>query len=109
MYALINIRMDAPGRLRRFHGIRTEWGFDRFIPLSTFNDAENGYLVDDACVFGAEVFVHNFERITTGRGECLSMVEEPVSRKHLWRIENFSKLDSEFKESHILYSGDKKW
>ncbi|KAH9687477.1 TRAF-like family protein [Citrus sinensis] len=45
------------GKERRFHGLKLEWGFDQFIPLEEFNDASNGYLLGDTCVFGAEVLV----------------------------------------------------
>ncbi|CAL5359409.1 unnamed protein product [Camellia sinensis] len=47
---------DANGKVRRFHRMKTEWGFAQLLPLSTFNDADNGYLICDTCVFGAEVF-----------------------------------------------------
>ncbi|GMJ00767.1 hypothetical protein HRI_003745900 [Hibiscus trionum] len=41
---------------RRFYEMRTKWGFSQFFSQETFNDAANGYLVDDCCTFGAEVF-----------------------------------------------------
>ncbi|KAF2294675.1 hypothetical protein GH714_014854 [Hevea brasiliensis] len=53
---------DAKGKVRRFRGAKTEWGFDKLVSLSAFNDASNGYLVDDCCIFGAEIFV--IERTT---------------------------------------------
>ena len=62
--------IDAMGKERRFNGVKLEWGFDKFIPLEAFNDASNGYFVDDTCVFGAEVFVKERNII---KGECLSM------------------------------------
>ncbi|KAH9687468.1 TRAF-like family protein [Citrus sinensis] len=64
------IPQDAMGNERRFHGLKLEWGFDQFIPLKEFNDASNGYLVGDTCVFGAEVFVKERNIV---KGECLSM------------------------------------
>ncbi|KAI3676886.1 hypothetical protein L1987_86500 [Smallanthus sonchifolius] len=42
---------------RRFHRLRTQWGFDQFISLKEFADSNNGYLLGDNCVFGAEVYV----------------------------------------------------
>ncbi|XP_015900092.1 uncharacterized protein LOC107433325 isoform X2 [Ziziphus jujuba] len=95
------------GRERRFHGLKLEWGFDQFIPLKAFNDASNGFLVDDTCVFGAEVFVCK-ER-STGKGECLSMIKDAVMNKHVWRVENFSKLDAECNDSKTFNAGDHKW
>ncbi|KAH9753446.1 hypothetical protein KPL71_015073 [Citrus sinensis] len=48
---------DIMGKERRFNGLKHVWGFDKFIPLRAFNDASNGYLVEDTCVFEAEVLV----------------------------------------------------
>ncbi|XP_059654607.1 ubiquitin C-terminal hydrolase 12-like [Cornus florida] len=60
------------GQVRRFHSMKTEWGFDQFLSLDAFNNRSNGYLVNDCCVFGAEVFVIKY----AGKGECLSMKKE---------------------------------
>ncbi|ESR46024.1 hypothetical protein CICLE_v10003625mg [Citrus x clementina] len=67
---------------RRFNGVKLEWGFDQFIPLEAFNDASNGYLVDDTCVFVAEF---------------------------VWMVENFSKLDERRQESQVFCAGEHKW
>ncbi|KAK1591646.1 hypothetical protein Q3G72_010983 [Acer saccharum] len=95
---------------KRFHGLKLEWGIDQFLPLNAFDDASNGYLVEDTCVFGVEVFVIK-ERIT-GKGECLSLIKDPLSIKHVWKIENFSESDSyyirECFESKAFVSGDQK-
>ncbi|KAF2294679.1 hypothetical protein GH714_014993 [Hevea brasiliensis] len=63
---------DAKEKIRRFRGAKTKWGFDKLVSLNAFNEASNGYLVDDCCILGAEIFV--IER--TGKeekGKCLSM------------------------------------
>ncbi|PIM98004.1 Ubiquitinyl hydrolase 1 [Handroanthus impetiginosus] len=39
---------------RRFHGLKVEEGFDKFMFHVASKDPANGYLVDDTCVFGAE-------------------------------------------------------
>uniref|UniRef100_A0A5B6YTY4 MATH domain-containing protein n=1 Tax=Davidia involucrata TaxID=16924 RepID=A0A5B6YTY4_DAVIN len=98
---------DTVGGGKRFHRMKLEWGFDQFVALKTFNDASNGYLVDDTCVFGAEVFVCK-ER-STHKGECLSMVKDAIPYKHTWKIENFSKLDAECYDSNTFNAGDHKW
>ncbi|KAF2294674.1 hypothetical protein GH714_014832 [Hevea brasiliensis] len=78
---------DAKGKVRRFRGAKTEWGFDKLVSLSAFNDASNGYLVDDCCIFGAEIFV--IERTT--KGECVSIVKELAnSNTYTWKIQKFS-------------------
>ncbi|GAY57502.1 hypothetical protein CUMW_179940 [Citrus unshiu] len=66
------ILQDAMGKERRFHVLKLEWGFDQFIPLEEFNDASNGYLVGDTCVFGAELSVKERNKC---KGECLSMTK----------------------------------
>ncbi|ESR46022.1 hypothetical protein CICLE_v10003151mg, partial [Citrus x clementina] len=85
---------DAIGKERRFNGLKLEWGFDQFIPLKAFNDASNGYLVEDTCVLGAE---------------CLSMEKYAYSSKYVWKVENFSKLDKGRQESQVFCAGNQKW
>ncbi|KAH9685454.1 TRAF-like family protein [Citrus sinensis] len=48
---------DAKAPMRRFDRRKGEWGFGKFLDLATFNEPSNGYLVDESCVFGAEVYV----------------------------------------------------
>ena len=91
---------------RRFNGLKLEWGFDQFISHKAFNEASNGYLVEDTCVFGAEVFVK--ER-NIGKGECLSMEKFTYSSKYVWKVENFSKLDTRYEESQVFGAGNHKW
>ncbi|XVE65469.1 hypothetical protein DITRI_Ditri08aG0002300 [Diplodiscus trichospermus] len=101
------IVQDAKDKERRFHSLKHQWGFDQFIPIRKFNDVSNGFLLDDTCVFGAEVFVT--KEIRSEKGECLSMIKDTVSSKHVWKIENFSKLTSEYHESQQFFAGDQKW
>ncbi|OWM63255.1 hypothetical protein CDL15_Pgr010655 [Punica granatum] len=42
--------------------MKLESGFDQLIPLKTFTDSRNGYLEDDTCILGAEVFVSKERR-----------------------------------------------
>ena len=98
--------IDASGKERRFNGLKLEWGFDQFIPLIAFNDASNGYLVEDTCVFGAEVFVKERNMV---KGECLSMEKYAYSSKYVWKVENFSKLDKGRQESQVFCAGNQKW
>ncbi|XP_010487620.1 PREDICTED: MATH domain and coiled-coil domain-containing protein At3g58220-like isoform X2 [Camelina sativa] len=95
------------GKERRFHAVKREWGFDKFIPTGTFSDESNGYLIEDTCMFGADVFVSKERR--SGRGECFSMIKDANSTKHVWKIENFSKLDKESYDSNAFFAGDRKW
>ncbi|KAB1200358.1 Ubiquitin carboxyl-terminal hydrolase 12 [Morella rubra] len=95
---------DANGEVRLFHAMKTEWGFARFLSLSTFGDALNGYLVDDSCVFGAEVFVIK----CTGEGECLSSLSSPITSSSTWEIEKFSTLSEEYLMKELRV-GDRQW
>ncbi|XP_028055710.1 uncharacterized protein LOC114259874 [Camellia sinensis] len=70
--------------------MKTEWGFAQLLPLSTFNDADNGYLICDTCVFGAEVCVINY----TSRGQSINILKER-NNTYTWKIDNFSSLDGE--------------
>ncbi|KAM1961527.1 hypothetical protein COP2_022179 [Malus domestica] len=54
-----------------------------------------------------EVFVPK-ER-STGKGECLSLVKDPIMYKNTWRIDNVSKLDAESYDSKTFIAGDQKW
>ncbi|TYG99652.1 hypothetical protein ES288_A10G212200v1 [Gossypium darwinii] len=98
---------DAKEKSRRFHRLKHQWGFDQLIPIRSFNDVSNGYLLDDTCVFGAEVFIT--KETSSGRAECLSVMKDAIGCKHVWKIENFSKLESEYSESQAFFSGDQKW
>uniref|UniRef100_A0A6N2LR46 Protein kinase domain-containing protein n=1 Tax=Salix viminalis TaxID=40686 RepID=A0A6N2LR46_SALVM len=53
--------------------IKNKWGFPQMLSLSIFNNASNGYLIGDSCVFGVEVFVIKNE----GKGEHFSMIKDP--------------------------------
>ncbi|KAH9753429.1 TRAF-like family protein [Citrus sinensis] len=102
------ILQDAMGKERRFHVLKLEWGFDQFIPLEEFNDASNGYLVGDTCVFGAEVLVKERNKC---KGECLFLAKltSASNYKHVWKIENFSKLEAKLYESEVFVAGNQKW
>ncbi|KAJ4721568.1 Ubiquitin carboxyl-terminal hydrolase 12 [Melia azedarach] len=99
---------DALEKEKCFHEMKLEWGFDEFIHLKQFNDTCNGYLVDDTCVFGAEVFVTK-ETISSGKGQCFSMITDAHSSKHVWKIENFSKLNAQSYDSEVFEAGGQKW
>ncbi|KAG5596725.1 hypothetical protein H5410_037957, partial [Solanum commersonii] len=65
------------------------WGLAKFLSHDTFKEASNGYLVDDKCVVGAEIFVVQRQAI----GECLSMVKSNSSFKRELKICNLSNLN----------------
>ncbi|KAJ4723241.1 Ubiquitin carboxyl-terminal hydrolase 12 [Melia azedarach] len=99
------IVQDRIGKEKKFHGLKREWGFDEFISLEDFNDASNGYLVEDTCVFGVEVFVKERNIV---KGECLSVIKNITSFKHVWKIADFSWWGS-YKESKLFTGGNHEW
>ncbi|PIA36143.1 hypothetical protein AQUCO_03400211v1, partial [Aquilegia coerulea] len=102
---------DAKVTGKRFHAMKTAWGFDQFIALKTFNDTSNGYLINDDCVLGAEVYV--CQEKSRGNVERLSMIKGATLCKNTWKIENFTKLEKaslkECLESEPFPAGDHKW
>ncbi|CAK9136448.1 unnamed protein product [Ilex paraguariensis] len=98
---------DTRRKGRRFYGMKLEWGFDRFIPLTVFSNPDNGYLVNDTCVFGAEVFVYQEKK--KAKEESLLMMKDAIKYKHTWKIEKFSKLDKGCEDSDTFNAGDQKW
>ncbi|KAG8366333.1 hypothetical protein BUALT_Bualt17G0068900 [Buddleja alternifolia] len=105
---LLNQKLDnflsLRGRIRRFHAVNPEWGFSKFISKKSFTDPCNGYLVDDNCVFGAEVFVIKSQ----GAVECLSNLKPGNPYKHSINISNFSKLGNLWNSENFVL-GDRTW
>ncbi|EYU40999.1 hypothetical protein ABFS82_07G096600 [Erythranthe guttata] len=93
------------GITRRFLGVKPQWGFSKFISKKFLTDSSNGYLVNDSCVFGAEVYVVKKEAFTT---ECLSLKNFEIPYKRDWKIPNFSKLGHVW-DSEQFSAGGHKW
>ncbi|XVE76887.1 hypothetical protein DITRI_Ditri13aG0016400 [Diplodiscus trichospermus] len=99
------LTIEDAGAVKRFHQMKTEWGFDQLLLLECFNDASNGYLVNDSCIFGAEVFVIEYKAYW----EELSMIKQPAGNPISFKIENFSKLDKECYDSPLQSVAGFKW
>ncbi|GMI78953.1 hypothetical protein like AT3G17380 [Hibiscus trionum] len=89
---------------RRFYEMKSEWGISQFLSQKTFNDAANGYLVDDCCTFGAEIF----EIQRTLKLEK-SVLKKPSGGTITWKVDNFSKLDQNSYKSPVVSIDDIKW
>ena len=63
---------------------RTLTPLDKVIPLKTFKDASNGYLVDDTCVFGVEVF--DGKQRSMDKGECLQLIKDSITNEYQWIV-----------------------
>ena len=97
---------EAKGAFKLFDNLRTEHGCSQLISLDELNDPCNGYLVNDCCVFGVEVFVI---QPSFGNEETLNMVKEPNGRTYTWSIKNFSKLNDNLQYSNEFIVGGRKW
>ncbi|KAL3641564.1 hypothetical protein CASFOL_012379 [Castilleja foliolosa] len=90
------------GREQRFHALKQEWGFKKFISKKDLTNPSNGFIVDDKCVFGAEVFVNK-------NTECLSLKSvDNYQYKQEFKITNFSKLKEKWNSEEFTF-GDHQW
>ncbi|XP_060178062.1 MATH domain and coiled-coil domain-containing protein At1g31390-like [Lycium barbarum] len=89
---------------RCFRNIKTEWGFSRCISHATFKDPCNGYLFNDECVFGLDVYVTR----NHGVGECMSLLKDVKAYKLEWTISEFTKLKNKL-FSEVFTVGGYKW
>ncbi|KAK3012865.1 hypothetical protein RJ639_010264 [Escallonia herrerae] len=81
--------VDASGMSCRFDHMKSEGGFDRLLPLETFNTS-NGFLDDnDSCILGVELSVLR----DTGEGEYLSIIKDLKKNTFTWTIPNFSDME----------------
>lgn len=85
--------------------IKNEWGVPKLLALTTFNNAANGYLINDCCIFGVEVFV----RSCTGKGESFSIIRLPQAGRFSWKVEYFSSLSKRSICSRDFIVGGHKW
>ncbi|PIA57550.1 hypothetical protein AQUCO_00600333v1 [Aquilegia coerulea] len=93
-------------QLSRFHAMKSESGFDKFLSHKIFCDPSHGFLMNNSCMFGAEVFVIN----STTNGQCLSMLAvKPLPFKYTWTIQNFSRLEDKSYYSEKFRTADHDW
>ncbi|KAI6672624.1 hypothetical protein NL676_000530, partial [Syzygium grande] len=102
---ICNKYLTKQGRVAMFHALKAEWGVPRYIPLKILADPSNGYLVDDTCVFGVEVFVIK----SSGVGECVTTPKVSTSYTHEWKIPRLSSLRDESLRSDEFNVGGHKW
>ncbi|XP_008232366.1 PREDICTED: uncharacterized protein LOC103331516 [Prunus mume] len=100
---------DRAGTLSLFDRVTTEVGFAKFLPHDTFKLPSEGYLLDDCCTFGAEVFVNTSGR--TRYRESLSRINNSMFKPPFrYDLVNFS---SQFGLEHLcpnlIIFGERKW
>ncbi|EYU45229.1 hypothetical protein MIMGU_mgv1a018490mg [Erythranthe guttata] len=78
--------------------------FTKFFSRKDLLDPSKGFLINDNCVFGAEVYVLKREAVT----ECLSLKNVDIPDKRDWNIPSFSKLRVVW-NSEVFLAGGQKW
>lgn len=68
-------------------------------------DTSSGYIYEDSCIFGAEVFVNKYE----GTIHCLEMKKETEYVTYTWKIDCFSAVKEEVLKSDDIEVGELKW
>ncbi|MBA0572771.1 hypothetical protein Golob_003092, partial [Gossypium lobatum] len=90
---------DLDTDVKRFSGEKKESKLSPIVSLGCFKDPSNGYLVDDQCAFGVEVFVVEDEGKT--RASFRALIEER-KKVYTWDIVDVKKFISE--EPRSVYS-----
>ncbi|KAK2996003.1 hypothetical protein RJ640_019470 [Escallonia rubra] len=88
--------------------MKTEWGLRKLLPLDTFSDASHGFLVEDSCIIGVELFLVR----DMAKGESMSLVKDLKQNTYTWRIDGLSeKRERELSGQFVVGGpgGDYKW
>ncbi|KAL2926644.1 Ubiquitin carboxyl-terminal hydrolase 12, partial [Bienertia sinuspersici] len=105
VYPKGNEKEDGDARDKRFTALKNEWGIPKLLPLKSFTNACNGFLVNDCCVFGAEILVRNGQV----KRSILSHLESKSERSYTWKIEEFSNLSNNRLDSPVFSFGEWSW
>ncbi|CAN6548411.1 unnamed protein product [Malus baccata var. baccata] len=89
------------------HGVAPDVGFDKLLSIEELADASNGYVINDTCVFGVEVFVCQERR--AGNGRSISMTKNAAKYTHVWKIEKFSMLKDGYYCSKPFTAANQRW
>nr|XP_027083661.1 MATH domain and coiled-coil domain-containing protein At3g58210-like [Coffea arabica] len=102
-HAINCLETNARGKLSRFHELKKEWGFARFLSRSDFEDTTQGYLFNAKSVFGVEILVNKY-----AKGERTVLPQKLSDTTYTWRVSNYSTLCSKI-SSDVFIIGDCKW
>ncbi|CAG7860129.1 unnamed protein product [Brassica rapa] len=91
--------------VKRYNQGYREWGYAQLIPLSTFHNPSQGYIVQDTCSFGAEIFIVK----PVEQQERVTVVSNPPNNVFTWRLLRFSTLQNKFYNSPSFLVGDRYW
>lgn len=88
--------------------MRPEWGFAKLLSHDTFKNASNGFLVGDCCVFGVDILIIK-SNDQGGKGEVISLINQPKDYKFTWTINNFSLLPNASLSSDVFVVEGYRW
>ncbi|KAL1825771.1 hypothetical protein ACET3Z_012549 [Daucus carota] len=91
------------GKSKRFDWVKNEWGYRNFISIDDLTDPSHGYIVDDTCLFGVEVFVSQ----SSGLRECFSISNIDNTYNYTWNITQSSKLRGDRHSDEFIVGGYK--
>ncbi|CAF2050121.1 unnamed protein product [Brassica napus] len=95
----------ADGAVKRFNAAKKEWGFGQLISLATFQNTNQGYIVQDTCSFGAEILIVK----PAEQQEKVTFISNPPNNVFTWKILRFSSLEDKFYYSDDFLVGDRYW
>ncbi|GAB2275093.1 hypothetical protein Dimus_009860 [Dionaea muscipula] len=84
-------------KVKRFSLLKAEWGIPDVLSLSTFNDPTKGYVINDCCVFGTEVFV-----LTSDFRMGTLVNKADGNRQYSWTVSQYSKLEDNKRDSAVF-------
>ncbi|KAG5386918.1 hypothetical protein IGI04_038388 [Brassica rapa subsp. trilocularis] len=93
------------GAVKRFNAAKKEWGFGQLISLATFQNTNQGYIVQDTCSFGAEILIVK----PAEQQEKVTFISNPPNNVFTWKILRFSSLEDKFYYSDDFLVGDRYW
>ncbi|WZZ83052.1 hypothetical protein YC2023_103624 [Brassica napus] len=93
----------ADGAVKRFNAAKKEWGYGQLISLATFQNTNQGYIVQNACSFGAEIFIVK----PAEQQEKVTFISNPPNNVFTWKVLRFSSLEDKFYYSDEFLVGDK--
>uniref|UniRef100_A0A0D3AXH7 MATH domain-containing protein n=1 Tax=Brassica oleracea var. oleracea TaxID=109376 RepID=A0A0D3AXH7_BRAOL len=89
----------------RFNAEKKELGFEQLIDLASFENTNEGYIVQDTCSFGVEIFIVKPAKVQ----EKVTFVSNPPRNVFTWMIPHFSDMEDKFYYSDDFLVGDRYW
>ncbi|XP_022775874.1 uncharacterized protein LOC111317724 [Durio zibethinus] len=77
--------------VRQFNKTNRVWGLSQLVSLDCFRNTSNGFLVNDSCVFGVEVFDIKCDAFEV-QGAYLRTLRQQSEIVKIWTVEKLSEL-----------------